>query len=161
VLVYQLSDRTSAELFVGPGSFSDFGLDEAAHMRDVRLVLLTFLAVAALSLAFLGWSIRRTPDSSNTWRAISRGGSGLVASLILIGAIAAVAFGTAFELFHRILFPGGNWSFGPDSYLIRLYPYGFWQLSAAALGVLAITGGALVWALARRRARAVERRNPD
>lgn len=160
-LAYQLSDRTVAELFLGPGTFADFGLDESAHMRDVRLVLFVFLGVAAMSLVFVAWSIRRAPDNPRTWRAIARGGSGLVAGLILVGAIAAVAFGAAFELFHRILFPGGNWAFPESSVLILLYPIAFWQLSAAALAVFAIGGGVLVWALARRRARALERRSAE
>jgi hypothetical protein len=59
-------------------------------------------------------------------------------------------------MFHRILFPGGNFSFPADSLLIQLYPYAFWQLSAGALGVLGIVGGLVVWWLARRRARSLE-----
>lgn len=156
-LAYQLSDRTVSELFVGPGTFRDFGPDEAGHMRDVRLVLLAFLAAAAVALVVITWSIRRAAADSRTWRSVARGASALVISLVVAGAIAVVAFGAAFELFHRILFPGGNWTFPADSLLIRLYPYAFWQLSAAALGVLAISGGLAVWALARRRARSLER----
>jgi hypothetical protein len=36
--------------------------------------------------------------------------------------------------------------------MIRLFPYAFWQLTAAALGMLSVIGGGLVWWLARRRA---------
>lgn len=161
VLADHLSDRTIAELFLGPGTFADFAADEAAHMRDVRLVLLVFLALAAVSLAFVIWSIRRSSDNPQTWRAIARGGSGIVASLILVGAIAAVGFEAAFELFHRIFFPGGNWSFSQSSLLIQLFPIAFWELSAAALGILGIGGGVIVWALARRRARPLENRIPE
>lgn len=73
----------------------------------------------------------------------------------VLGGFALLAFGVAFELFHRVLFPGGNWAFPADSLLIRLYPYEFWQLSATAFGALAMLGGASVWYLARRRARAL------
>ena len=75
--------------------------------------------------------------------------------MIAVGVFAAVAFDAAFELFHRIFFPGGNWDFPADSLLIRLYPYVFWQLSAGALGVLGILGGTAVWWLARRRERSL------
>ena len=35
--------------------------------------------------------------------------------------------------------------FPGDSLLITLYPYAFWELSAAAMGVLGISAGLIVW----------------
>ena len=153
---HQLSDATVAELFLGPGTFSTFGADEAGHMRDVRLVLWAFLGLAAASGAIVTWALGRRSDSVDTWRAIARGGLLLVGVIVGVGAFAVLAFGIAFELFHRIFFPGGNWAFSGDSLLIRLYPYEFWQLSAAALGVLAAIAGGAVWWFARRRSRSLE-----
>jgi uncharacterized membrane protein len=73
---------------------------------------------------------------------------------LVVGVLSAVAFDAAFELFHRLLFPGGNFSFDPASQrLVQLYPFAFWQLTAAALGALLVVGGALAWLVARRRAR--------
>ena len=152
----QLSDRTVAELLVGPGSFTAFAPDEAGHMRDVRVVLLGFLALGIASGALLAWQIRSRRGDPALWRSVARGGVALIVALVVVGVFAALAFGVAFELFHRILFPGGNWEFAPNSLLIRLYPYAFWQMSAAALGLLAIVGGIGVWWFARRRARALE-----
>jgi len=154
-LAFQLSDRTVAELLLGPGTFSDYAADEAGHMRDVRFVLYGFLGLAAASVALLAWRIGRAPTDPRTWLSIARGGATLAVILIALGVVAALAFGVAFELFHRILFPGGNWAFAADSLLIRLYPYAFWQLSAAALGGLGVVGGLLVWFLARRRAQSL------
>jgi uncharacterized membrane protein len=71
---------------------------------------------------------------------------------VIVGVLGFVAFDPLFELFHRVFFPGGNWEFPADSNMIRLYPYAFWQLTAAALGALCVIGGGLVWWLARRRA---------
>ena len=128
-------------------------------MRDVRVVLFAFLGLAVLSAIFIGWALARRGGATRTWRAIARGGAGLAVLLVALGVFAAVAFGAAFELFHRLLFPGGNWSFPATSWLIKMYPYGFWQLSAAAFGILGIAGGAVVWALARGRARSLEVRS--
>lgn len=153
-LAHQLSDRTVAELFLGPGTFSSFAAEEAGHMSDVRLVLWGFLGVAGASLAIMVWALGRGRVS--TWQALARGGLLLVGVTVVIGAFAVLAFGVAFELFHRIFFPGGNWAFAEDSLLIRLYPYEFWQLTAAALGVLLVTGGGAVSWIARRRAHALE-----
>jgi hypothetical protein len=163
-LAHEWSDRTIAELLLGPGTFAIstpgggalYTADEAAHLRDVRLVLVGFLALALAAGALVGWRLQRHRGEPATWRALARGGAALAVGLLVIGVIAAVAFGAAFELFHRLLFPGGNWAFPADSNLVRLYPLGFWQLSAAALGGLGIAGGALTWLVGRRRARALE-----
>ena len=151
-----LSDRTVWEIFVGPGTFSAFPPDEAAHMRDVRVVFWAFMVLAIAALALIFWRVARHGGEERTWRSIARGGIALALILVVGGTIAFVAFDAAFELFHRIFFPGGNWEFPADSLLIQLYPYPFWQLSAAALGVLGVVGGLLTWWLARRRARTLE-----
>jgi hypothetical protein len=155
---FALSDQTVNELIFGPGTFTItyaggqplFGADEIGHMQDVRLVLWAFLAIAALAAALLALAVIRR-GGPPMWRAVGRGGAGLVIGLVGAGAFAALAFGVAFELFHRILFPGGNWAFDPaQSNLVRMYPLGFWQLSAAAYGILGIAGGVIVWLLGRR-----------
>src|SRR6266567_133546 len=82
---HELSDRTVAELFVGPGTFAYFGADEAAHMRDVRIVLYAFLALAAVSLAFVAASLLRAPRDIARWRAVGRGGITLAIVLVILG----------------------------------------------------------------------------
>jgi len=151
-----LSDNTVWEIFVGPGTFSAFAPDEGAHMRDVRVVFWGFMVLAIASLGLIVWRVARHGGEARTWKSISRGGIALAVALLVGGVIAFVAFESAFELFHRIFFPGGNWAFPADSALIQLYPYAFWQLSAGALGVLGISCGLIVWWLARRRARTLE-----
>lgn len=170
------SDQTINEVLFGPGSFeinpcgaqpgcsvapstqspSFYTDDEKGHMRDVRVVLYGFLLIALALLVFVVATILRTPRDPTRWRAISRGGSGLMVGVIAVGVFGLVAFDTAFTLFHEIFFPGGNWAFPADSNLIGLYPEPFWELSAAALGVLAAGGGIAIWFLARRRAAALE-----
>jgi hypothetical protein len=156
----QASDQTVGHLL----TLGDFSIaasdgspmytdDERSHMRDVQLVLYVFLALAAAALLFVALNVASSPGPSD-FRAIARGGAGLAIGVVVLGAVGLVAFDVAFEAFHRIVFPGGNWSFPSDSNLIRLYPVAFWQLSAAALGVLAVLGGALTWAVARSRAAA-------
>jgi integral membrane protein (TIGR01906 family) len=164
---HALSDRTVAELLLGPGTFTFAGPDgtpfydgsEAGHLRDVRLVLYGFLVLAALSLGGVVLAAIRGRSDPQVWMAVARGGAGLVATVAVLGIFAVLAFNVAFELFHRLLFPGGNWQFDPGSQrLVQLYPLAFWQLTAAAMGVLAVSGGLVVWVLARRRGRRLERR---
>jgi hypothetical protein len=154
--VLALSDRTIAELLVGPGTFVDFRPDEAAHLRDARLALWSFLALAGVSATFVGVTLWRSTADASVWRAVGRGGAALAAALVVVGVFAVLAFDAAFELFHRLLFPGGNYTFDASSRLVQLYPLGFWQLCAAAMGVLGIAGGLLVWRLASGRAARLE-----
>jgi integral membrane protein (TIGR01906 family) len=157
-----LSDRTVAELIAGPGSFAFAGPSgapfydpaEAAHLRDARLVLWLFLGLSGVALAgllvALAWPSRR----SWAWRAIRRGAAALAVGMTLVGAFFLVAFDLAFELFHRIFFPGGNWAFDPTTQrLVQLYPIAFWQVTAAALGGISIGLALVLWWIAGRRAR--------
>jgi hypothetical protein len=164
---FALSDRTVAELLLGPGSFDFAGPDgrpfydpaERGHMQDARVVLWLFLGVCALSAVLLAGSLLRTGGEARVWRAVARGGGSLAIGLVVAGAVATVAFELAFELFHRLLFPAGNWQFDPSTQrLVQLYPLAFWQLSAAAMGVLGVAGGVTAWLVGRRRARALEGR---
>jgi integral membrane protein (TIGR01906 family) len=151
-MAFDTSDRTVLELFAGPGTFVQFGPDEAAHLRDARAVLFLFLGLAALSAVFIVAAVLRAPHDAPRWRAVARGGLALVFGVVVFGIVGFLAFDAAFELFHRIFFPGGNWEFPADSNMIRLYPYSFWQLTVAALGVLCVIGGGAVWFFAHRRA---------
>ena len=173
---HELSDRTVGELVFGPGTFgavpcgpdvarlSDNAYDcfydeaERAHLRDARLVLTGFLILATAAAYTLVLQAKRSRGSTWFWRSVARGAGVLAVALTVVGAFFLVAFDTAFELFHRIFFPGGNWAFDPATQrLVQLYPIAFWQLTVAALGVLAVGGGSVTWWLARRRARAADR----
>jgi hypothetical protein len=156
-----LSDRTVAELIAGPGSFAFEGPSggpfydpaEAAHLRDARLVLWLFLGLSAIALAGLLTALASPARRPWAWRAIRRGAAALAVGMALVGAFFLVAFDLAFELFHRIFFPGGNWAFDPSTQrLVQLYPIAFWQVTAAALGGLAIGLAAATWWVARRQA---------
>ena len=155
---YDVTNKTIAELFLGPGTFSYstapgpvvFSAEEAGHLRDVRVVLLGFLAVSVVAGVLL--TVRLRSADSTDWSAVALGGASLAVGVVILGLVGLIAFNLAFELFHRVLFPGGNWAFDADSWLIRLYPVTFWQLSSAALGGLALVGGGVTWWFARRRA---------
>jgi integral membrane protein (TIGR01906 family) len=162
-----VSDRTLGELVFGPGDFAFaiepggprfYNEDEASHLRDARLVLWVFIGVVVLCAAVLVVVAARIRDSW-PWHAMAGGAAALALAFTAIGAFFVVAFDPAFELFHRVFFPGGNWSFDVTrDRMVQLYPVPFWELMFTAVFVVAIVLGALTWFLARRRARLIDSR---
>jgi len=159
---YQLSDATVHDLVAGgdfaltaPGGGSFYTVAEAAHMRDARALLYAFVALGLLSAVLVVANVAVGRDRAGAWRLVRRGAGGLAVGGVVAGVIGFVAFEPAFELFHRIFFPGGNWAFDPaTSQLVRLYPYAFWQIAAGSLGVIAVGLASLTWWFSRRRAMA-------
>lgn len=157
---HRSSDLTVTELLLGPGTFAFAGPGggtlfdalEASHLRDARALLFGFLAVAALAIVLVALHLLRAPRGA-AWRRVARGGGGLTAGILVLGAVALLAFEPAFESFHRIFFPGGNWAFDPGSQrLVQLYPLPFWRYVSALVGAIAAVLGAATWWWGRRRA---------
>jgi integral membrane protein (TIGR01906 family) len=155
------TDAILADLVFGP---PDFDVEiagtpvlearERAHMRDVRDVFAAFFRVAqvgAVVALVIAWR-RRRGDRLGTWRALRAGSFGLVAVLAVAGVIALVAFDALFEIFHRLLFAGGSYTFDPRTErLVQLFPFQFWQETAIAVGVVAIVAALLLGGIAHRR----------
>ena len=162
---HELSDRTVNELLAGPGTYAFAGpggsrfYDEAesSHLRDAGTVLWLLLRLAALGAVVIAFAIAR-PRPAWVWRAIGRSAAALAIGLAVVGVFFLLAFDLAFELFHRLFFPGGNWAFDPGPQrLVQLYPIAFWQLTSAVFAVLVIGLSLVTWWLASRRAQAAAR----
>jgi hypothetical protein len=124
-----------------------FSQDEEAHMADVRAVFRGAEYAAALALFVLVFRIGRARRRGDALRLV-RAGSLIAAAIVaVIGIAAAVAFDPLFLLFHEVFFPQGNFLFGADSNLIRLYPEWYWQGITAGVG-LSFIGVALLVAAA-------------
>ena len=164
-VAHRWSDRSVAELVLGPGSFAFDGPDgpgagpfydaaERGHLADARLLLWLCLIAGAVSLLVHRRphrSRRRASAGGRLWRIVSRAGATAAVAVILLGVVSLVAFDALFTLFHQVFFPGGNWSFDPATQrLVQLYPFAFWQVAAAAFGVLVAVLGVAAWWLGRR-----------
>jgi len=112
---------------------------ERSHMRDVsrlvRLLVAVWIAAAVLAIALLV-VLRR--DRRRIGLALLAAG-GLVGTLaVILAGVFAVAFDQAFLAFHEVFFPQGNFLFGPDSNLLRLFPEGFWFDASLTAGIAII-----------------------
>jgi integral membrane protein (TIGR01906 family) len=115
---------------------------EREHMRDVRGVFAGFFALVALAVVGLVLVARRatgTEQRRAMWRAVSGGARGLAIALAVAGAFAVLAFDAAFEVFHRLFFSSGSYTFDPATdRLVQLFPVTFWSETATAVGVVAL-----------------------
>ena len=144
-----LSDiRTAGDFAVSlDGSSPLLDAKERSHMRDVGgLVRLlgTLSGVAALVLLLSVLTLRRERRRVGRLLLVAAGIVGGVA--LLLGVVMVVAFEPAFLAFHELFFPQGNFLFGPDSNLLRLFPEPFWFEASLAAG-LSILLAALVTSL--------------
>ncbi|HYM84228.1 MAG TPA: DUF1461 domain-containing protein [Candidatus Dormibacteraeota bacterium] len=155
--VHDVTGRVVGDLLLGPGRFDQtvdgravFDEAEASHLRDVRHVVLAFGGVALLAAVVLlvVGAIVRTPVF---WPAVRAGASVLAVVVVALAVFALVAFDTAFELFHRLFFAAGTYSFDPaTSRLVRLFPEAFWSQTAMAIGGFLIALALVTRALAGR-----------
>ncbi|HSL34859.1 MAG TPA: DUF1461 domain-containing protein [Candidatus Limnocylindrales bacterium] len=158
------TDAILADLVFGP---PDFDVEvagapvlnerEQSHMRDVRGVfggfgLVAVTAAIAVTAAFLG--ARRLGHPERAWRAIRGGAIGLAVGVGVAGVAALVAFDALFEIFHRLFFAGGSYTFDPGTEkLVQLFPFTFWSETTMAVGVVILVLCAVAAAVAGRRAR--------
>ena len=147
-----------SDLVFGPPSFDvevrgEAVLDEReqGHMRDVRTVFVGLWVLAAISVGVLALASRRR-ERGATWRAIRRGSLGLSVVVVVLGVGALVAFDAIFELFHRIFFPAGSYTFDPATErLVQLFPFQFWEETAFVVGMVIVAAALLVALFAGRR----------
>jgi len=123
-----------------------FTRDEYSHMQDVRQVF-----VAARILAIVGAAVAALL-LVRAWRRDPRAGVVLIRGAAIAAAVgvavvavgAAVAFDALFLLFHEVLFPQGNFLFGPDSNLIAMYPDAYWYGVTLRVGTAFAAASALI-----------------
>jgi integral membrane protein (TIGR01906 family) len=121
---------------------------ERSHMRDVRGVFAGFFLLAGIAtviLVVLVAGARRMGHTARAWSAIATGMRGLIVGIIVAGIISSVAFDAVFDLFHRLFFPAGSFTFDPRTdRLVQLFPFDFWSETTIILGVVIVVLAALV-----------------
>ena len=166
--VRTVSGRILADLVLWQGGFDErlngapvLNSAEIQHMRDVRGVFAGFFALVAAAVAVLVGAARRAragagtrgaDQRAGTWRAVASGARGLAVAIAVVGVFVVFAFDAAFEVFHRLFFPAGSYTFDPRTdKLVQLFPEAFWSETAVFAGVAIIAAAIATWWVARRR----------
>jgi integral membrane protein (TIGR01906 family) len=160
------------DVFLWRGGF-DVAVDGAAvlterersHMRDVRGVFAGVVLLILVAAAWLAIEARRTRADAwaraGLWRSAGRGATALAIVVVVLGVVSVIAFEAVFELFHRLFFTSGSYTFDPArDRLVQLFPQQFWSETTMLLGIGLVTLSALVAWIAARRNRANRRRVP-
>ncbi len=158
------TDAILADLVMGPPDFDVvvngtpvLSEAERSHMQDVRGVFAGFFAAAAVGLmviiaAYLAARASGSWTRARFWRAVRGGAAVTAAAIAVAGLVAAVAFDAAFEVFHRLFFAAGTYSFDPRTdRLVQLFPDAFWSETSIAVGGVIFVAGIVTFVFASRR----------
>jgi integral membrane protein (TIGR01906 family) len=158
------TDAILADLVLGPPDFDVVVVGapvlnerEQSHMRDVRGVFAGFGVLALLAAAGLIAAVglaRRLGHPERAWAAVRNGARALVIGVVIAGVVAFFAFDAAFEVFHRLFFAGGSYTFDPGTdRLVQLFPFAFWSETTMAVGAVIIAISVVMAVVAGRLAR--------
>jgi integral membrane protein (TIGR01906 family) len=161
----QVSETTNAvlhDMIVGPPDFAMtvgggpvFDERERQHLADARRAFIGFGIAALAAVVALVAARWRSGGAGWFWRAVATGAAVLAVAVLAIGMFVTVSFDLAFELFHRLLFAGGTYTFDPATErLVQIFPEQFWFETAIGLGIVLVVGSAAVYWFAHRRAAA-------
>ncbi len=155
----RVTDAILADLVVGPPAFDvEFGGQpvlnerERGHMADVRGVFVGLAVLAVVSVVVLGAALRLVRPPAAVWKAIRAGAVALSVGVVVVGVVGLVAFEAAFEVFHRLFFAGGTYTFDPSTErLVQLFPQRFWFETALAVGIaILLLAAGTTWVATRR-----------
>jgi integral membrane protein (TIGR01906 family) len=157
----EATDAILADLTLGPPKFDVavagqevLNARERSHMTDVRGVFMAFAALAAASIVVLVVAHRVFHGSARFWRPVRTGAAILAVGVVIVGLVGTFAFDLAFELFHRLFFAGGSYTFDPRTeQLVQLFPEQFWFETSLAVGALILVLCLVAWRLGSGRAR--------
>lgn len=126
--------------------------NEASHIQDVRTLLCAAAILLIISLIAMILLCRVIPRKQLATIILS---PFLAISISLFPLLATLKnFDKAFILFHKLLFPQGNYSFPYSSQLIRTYPEQFFATMVIFIGVFFILFAVIIlimWILTKKK----------
>jgi integral membrane protein (TIGR01906 family) len=121
---------------------------ELSHMGDVQNVFqffATLWVVLTILIGILGALLWIRPGGRNLVPGLIRNSGLITAGMIAtIGFIAVIGWDTWFQIFHKLFFAPGSWTFLYTDTLIRLFPQKFWMDAVFTLSGLSIAAGLLI-----------------
>jgi integral membrane protein (TIGR01906 family) len=156
--VHRITNAVLGELIVGPATFLQsvagaavFDPREQAHLADVHRVLIGFFVVAVVALIILVGALLARRGRPWVLQGVAIGAGVLAGLVVVVGVIFTLFFDTAFDVFHRIFFAGGSYTFDPgEERLVQLFPEDFWSETSIALALVILALALATLFVARR-----------
>lgn len=152
--VREVTNGVLLDLVIGPPDFAQvvddvpvFTARERSHLVDVRGVFIAFWGLSLLAGLTLV-NARLASRGAGWFRRSAGAGAILLGVAVVIGAvIVSVAFEQAFEVFHRLFFAGGTYTFDPATdRLVQLLPESLWVETSISVGaVILVFSSAVAW----------------
>ena len=124
---------------------------EIQHMRDVKELAWGAYRVQEGTLLYLvlfatlGFFVLGNEFAGRLRSLLVRGSFLTVVLIVMVGLGSVVSFGPLFVLFHQISFSNDLWQLDPyTSYLVRMFPQGFWLEATLLIGLASIVEAAAV-----------------
>jgi integral membrane protein (TIGR01906 family) len=151
--VHQVTGEVLVDLTIGPPAFDQavdgqpvFTERERSHLRDVRATLLTFGGLVFAAVAILAIALLIGRGTRGVRGGVRIGSQIASAAVIGLAGVAFLAFELGFEVFHRLFFASGSYTFDPTTdRLVQLFPQSFWFETAIAVGAVCIVFGLVVY----------------
>jgi integral membrane protein (TIGR01906 family) len=124
---YLTSGNTEIESIA---AFDVFTPEEKAHLEDVQNLItwLKALSIAALVLLFaIIMRFRVQENFNDNVRRVLVYGAITAFALLVITFVLSLNFPAFFDVFHKVLFPQGNYTFTANHLLIKMFPQGFFN----------------------------------
>jgi len=149
---YGLSDARDKVIAYFWGSSNVLGIDfytelETSHMTDARGIfivtrILSYI-LTGVGLAMLIGLFILMKDNRKWLKGVLWGSAAFLGIVLLIGLVGLLSFNFAFDIFHEIFFPQGNWQFPADSAMIIMFPIEFfmtatWIIVGVGVGFAAL-----------------------
>lgn len=174
---YFNSDEESLDIrvVINEAEWPLFNEREIVHMRDVKELLHAVYRVQEGTFLFLftfsmvGFLILGNEFAERIRMLFYRGTLFIHGAIGVIGLVSLVGFNLLFRWFHEISFNNDFWLLDPQtSFLVHLFPQGFWLESTLLLGMATLVESSGIVALIiliewwqRRRERIAESKQPQ
>ena len=122
----------------------NYTANEISHLVDVQKIMQLYDYVFYLSLLIVTILITYYKrNKKQLLKLFKCGGITAVGFTVIKTLFALFGFNYAFEIFHEILFPQGNWKFPANSLLIKTFPLEFFITLSLKIFFLAIVLGSI------------------
>jgi len=147
ICVFALLSSVGGFLIGATDYITGFTELELSHMVDVRNIFVwVFILTPIILVASIVFLVKQ-----KDWKGMLWGSAIFIDLVLIIGLAFLINFDWAFELFHDVFFPQGNWQFSVDSAIITTFPLSYFVTVVIVTTAISISFATMLLILSIRR----------